>query len=237
MNQFEKLIYNLPTIESKLGYHFKDRSLLILAFVHRSYINEHKEVKEHNERLEFLGDSILGMLMATYLYKSFPTTPEGELSSLRSRLVESSSCVSYIQSLDIAPFILLGKGEKMNESGRARESILADLFEAIIAAIYLDGGIQATENFVFNNFQKHIDAILEKPVKNWKAMLQDLCQKKYQVTPIYKVELESGPEHSKAFIISVIIDHQELGRGEGSSKKEAQQMAAKAALNFFKVFE
>jgi ribonuclease-3 len=165
-----------------------------------------------------------------------PSNPEGELSYLRSRLVEASSCVSFIQKLDVEKHILLGKGERMND-GRGRESILADLFEAIIGAIYLDGGIEAARNFIFNNFSDEITDILKTPLQNWKAVLQDFCQKKYQQTPSYKVLEEVGPDHSKIFTVSVTIDHQELGRGTGSSKKEAQQSAAADAMSRFKTAE
>jgi ribonuclease-3 len=230
MNQMEHLLQHISTIETKIGYIFKDRSLLTLAFVHRSFINENRLITHHNERLEFLGDAVLGMLISDYLYRYLPSTAEGELSYLRSRLVEASSCVSYVQSLDIAPYVLLGKGERMND-GRGRESILADLFEAIIGAIYLDGGLEAAKNFLFCNFTPQIETILKTPLRNWKAILQDYCQKKYQQTPIYQVLQASGPDHSKVFEISVQIKQQELGRGVGASKKEAQQAAAADALS------
>lgn len=230
MNAIEELIHNAPAIESKLGYTFRDRSLLALAFVHRSFINENRDVAQHNERLEFLGDSIIGMLIAEYLYRRLPSHPEGELSYLRSRLVEASSCVAYVQKLHLEKHILLGRGERMND-GRGRESILADLFEAVIGAIYLDGGIEAARSFLFNNFSCEIDTILKTPLRNWKALLQDFCQKKYQQTPAYRVLDEVGPDHSKIFTIAVMVNDQELGRGSGASKKEAQQAAAEEALS------
>ena len=234
MNQVQLLISNATVIESKLGYQFKDRSLLALAFVHRSFVNENRDITEHNERLEFLGDSVLGMIMADYLYRNLPATPEGQLSYLRSRLVEAASCVSYIHVLGIAPYILLGKGERMND-GRGRETILADLFEAIIGAIYLDGGFAAIQQFFFSHFSTHIKSILETPESNWKALLQDHCQKHYQQTPVYTVLQESGPDHHKSFEIAVSIQQRVLGRGMGSSKKEAQQAAAADALTRCKV--
>lgn len=229
MNTIEHLQKKIPDVETRLNYTFHDRSLLVLAFIHRSYINEHREVLQHNERLEFLGDSILGLLTAEYLYKKFPNYPEGDLSYLRSRLVEASSCVSFVHKMDIGKLILLGKGERMND-GRGRESILADLFEAIIGAIYLDGGLEAARRFIFDNFANEIDATLKTPLSNWKALLQDYCQKKYQQTPFYQVLEESGPDHSKSFVISVIIANKEYGRGCGASKKEAQQSAAANAM-------
>lgn len=230
MNELEDLIKQAPEIEFKIGYAFKDRSLLALAFTHRSFVNESREVNEHNERLEFLGDSVLGMIVAEYLYRYLPSTPEGELSHLRSRLVEATSCMNYVQTLDVEKYLLLGKGERLN-NGRGRDSILANLFEAIIGAIYIDGGLEAAQKFLFKNFSRDIDAILKTPIQNWKAQLQDFCQKVYQETPIYKVLSESGPDHSKTFSISVIINQEEVGSGTGPSKKEAQQEAAKNALS------
>ncbi|MEM1282467.1 MAG: ribonuclease III [Chlamydiota bacterium] len=230
MNNIDQLIHNAKEIEAKLGYDFKDRSLLALAFIHRSYVNENREVREHNERLEFLGDSVLGLLIAEYLYKYLPTTPEGELSYLRSRLVEASSCMLYVQKLDVEKYVLLGKGERMND-GRGRDSILADLFEGIIGAIFLDGGIDAAAAFLFKNFTHEINEILKTPLSNWKAMLQDYCQKKYHITPVYEVIDQSGPDHSKTFTIAVIVNEEQLGVGTGSSKKEAQQGAAENAMS------
>ncbi len=230
MKSFENIFTEITTIESKLGYRFNDKHLLALAFVHRSYLNEHRQtIKQHNERLEFLGDSVLGLLVAEYLYKYLPSTPEGELSYLRSRLVESASCVKYMQHLDLGCYILLGKGERMND-GRGRDSILADLFEALIGAIFIDGGLEAAKKFLFKNFSREIEEILKKPLRNWKAVLQDFSQKKYQQAPVYHVLSEEGPDHSKKFCILVLINQKEVGRGEGSSKKEAQQAAAENAL-------
>ncbi len=229
MNDVFGLTSSISAIESKIGYRFKDRSLLTLAFIHRSCVNESRLVTSHNERLEFLGDSILGMVTAEYVYLSCPNVPEGELSSLRSRLVEAASCVTYLKKLGVEDYILLGKGERLND-GRGRESILADLFEAIIGAIYLDGGIEAVKTFYFSHFLKEIEAILENPMRNWKALLQDYCQKKYQSKPIYELQSALGPEHSRLFTVVVMINHVELGRGSGASKKEAQQKAAADAI-------
>lgn len=229
MKTMDSLLTDVPAIEAKLHYTFRDRSLLTLAFIHRSYINEHREVAQHNERLEFLGDSILGLLAAEYLYHYFPDYPEGELSYLRSRLVEASSCGNYVQKMDLSKYLLLGKGEKMND-GRGRESILADLFEAIIGAVYLDGGIEAAKKFLFENFSHEIESTIATPLANWKALLQDYCQKKYQQPPCYRVLEESGPDHNKKFVIAVMVADKEYGRGVGASKKEAQQSAAAHAL-------
>lgn len=229
MNPFDELLKDASLIESAIGYTFKDRNLMILAFIHCSFVNENRMVTTHNERLEFLGDSILGLIMAEHLYRQLPTTPEGDLSYLRSRLVEASSCVTYVHKLNIGKYVLLGKGERMND-GRGRDSILADFLEALIGAIYLDGGLEAARDFMFRNFSSEIDAILKTPLSNWKALLQDFCQKKFQKPPIYKLIEEIGPDHSKMFRISVSINEQELGSGIGPSKKEAQQAAAAEAF-------
>jgi ribonuclease-3 len=231
MNPLQELIDNASHIEEKLGYTFKDKKLLALAFVHRSFVNEHKDItKEHNERLEFLGDSVLGLIVADYLYSRLPSTNEGDLSHMRSHLVEGSSCVVYIHKLKIESYLLLGKGEKMND-GRGRGSILADLFEALIGAIYLDGGILESRKFFFDHFQEEVDLILKEPLRNFKAELQDYTQKKFHETPSYVVASESGPDHSKQFLVVAYVNNEEIGQGVGSSKKEAQQAAAKDALS------
>ncbi|SCA62814.1 Ribonuclease 3 [Chlamydiales bacterium SCGC AG-110-P3] len=233
MNPIEQLLTNASRIEAKLGYQFRDRELLALSFVHRSFVNENRQVtNSHNERLEFLGDSVLGLIISEYLYRYLPSKPEGELSYLRSRLVEASSCCLYIQHLDVEQYLLLGRGEGRN-AGRGRDSILADLFEAVIGAIYLDGGLAATKRFLFKTFSEHFQNILRTPERNWKALLQDYAQKNYQQTPIYEVVSEKGPDHNKVFQISVTVDNQSVGEGEGPSKKEAQQIAAQAAVKHY----
>jgi len=235
MNPITQLINDAAIIESKIGYIFKDRKLLILSFIHRSFVNEQRDVAEHNERLEFLGDSVLGLIISEYLYLKLPNNPEGELSYLRSRLVEAASCMAYIKKLDLEKYLALGKGERIN-SGRGRESILSDLFEAIVGAIYLDSGLESVKKFVFTHFKEEIEAILKTPLSNWKAILQDYCQKKYQKPPFYEVMNEEGPDHSKIFKISVLIDGLEIGVGFGQSKKEAQQAAAKNALEMVELY-
>jgi len=230
MNSYEELVRSAPEIELRLDYTFTEKNLLALAFTHRSFVNENKTVTEHNERLEFLGDSILNLLISDYLFRYLPGTPEGDLSYLRSRLVEATSCMLYVQKLELSSYLLMGKGERMND-GRGRESILSDLFEALIGAIYLDGGMESAKRFLFKNFSPEIDKILLTPVKNYKAELQDLSQKNYKQAPVYSVLTESGPDHSKHFVISVAVNGKEMGQGVGNSKKEAQQLAAKEALD------
>lgn len=230
MDQLQELTAHLPEIESKIAYAFVDKNLLISAFVHRSFYNEHREsVPRHNERLEFLGDSVLGLLISDFLYGQLPEDPEGRLSNLRSHIVEASSCASLLAQLGLGQFVLLGKGERMND-GRGRETILADLFEAIIGAIYLDGGIEAARSFVFTHFETAIREHLNAPARNWKAELQDYSQKKHQRPPTYKIAREMGPDHSKLFEVEAWIGETQVGKGTGSSKKEAEQAAAADAM-------
>lgn len=231
MNPVERLLSQIPQIEERLGYTFHDKKLLMLAFVHRSFFNEHRDlVQQHNERLEFLGDSVLGLIISDYLYAHLPAESEGYLSHLRSNIVEAGSCAELLNYLGIAQCVLLGKGERMND-GRGRETILADLFEALIGAIYLDGGIETAKTFFFAQFAKWLETRLQKPLRNWKAELQDYSQKKYQKPPVYKILKESGPDHSKSFLVAAYIDEVEVGAGTGSSKKEAEQAAAENALS------
>lgn len=221
---------NVPVIESQLGYVFQDKSHLVLAFVHRSFFNENREVVDaHNERLEFLGDSVLGLIISSYLFEKLPEHPEGQLSHIRSYLIEAATCCRLLQQLGLEGYVLLGKGESMN-AGRGRETILADLFEAVIGAIYLDGGWEAAKAFFFQHFESEVAALLDRPVKNWKADFQDYTQKNYQVTPTYRVVKESGPDHDKRFHVEALVEERVFGEGEGGSKKEAEIEAAKAAM-------
>ncbi len=228
------LVKHYKDLESKLTYTFKDKKLLSLAFIHRSFYNENRQlVDEHNERLEFLGDSVLGLLISDYLYQNLPMQPEGELSQIRAHLVEASTCARFLQKLGLSSYVLLGRGEKLNE-GRGRDTILADLFEALIGAIYLDGGLEEARAFFWNHFGEDIQQVLKEPVRNWKAEFQDYSQKKYQKPPVYKVEKESGPDHSKIFHVIACLEDKEVGRGTGASKKEAEQAAAQDALKKIK---
>lgn len=231
MNTFEHLQKGVPLIEERIEYTFKNKKLLELAFIHRSFTNENRGVVSgHNERLEFLGDAILGVIVSDFLYTHLPNHPEGELSYLRSRLVEAAACATYLRKIDLVRFLMVGRGESMNE-GKGRETILADLFEAVIGAIYLDGGLESARQFFFKHFKEEVMKIIEKPHRNWKAELQDFCQKNHQKPPEYVVVNEEGPDHLKIFYIKVHLDEKVLGFGEGSSKKEAEQSAAENAIS------
>lgn len=231
MNSLEALKSKLRLIEEKLGVGFENKDFLIQSFIHRSFINEYREGPlQHNERLEFLGDSVLGLVIADYLYHRLPNFPEGYLSQLRSRLVDANACAQYLQKLQIAEHILLGRGETMSE-GRTKLSILADVFEALLGAIYLDGGLVAAKAFLLLHFEADFEAAIGTPSRNYKAELQDLSQKLFQKTPVYKVVDETGPDHAKIFHVMVYLGDEEAGIGIGASKKEAEQRAASDALS------
>ena len=229
MNTYAHLQKSLPSIENHLNYRFKDKSLLCLAFIHSSFVNESRNFIKCNERLEFLGDAILGLIVSDFLYSRFPHYLEGKLSYIRACLVDTSACAFYLQKIDLESFLLMGKGEARN-AGKGRSTTLANLFEAIIGAIYIDGGIEEAKSFIFGHFKEEMLHIIENPLRNWKAELQDFCQKNYQKVPEYVVVEERGPEHLKTFFVEVKLEGKKLGMGQGMSKKEAEQRAAKEAI-------
>jgi len=234
MNLLQALREKIPLLEEKIGFFFENKDFLILALIHRSFVNEYREESlQHNERLEFLGDSVLGLVMADFLYHRLPAHPEGHLSQIRSRLVDASSCAAYLQKLGLPDFILFGRGEKISE-GKTKTSILADVFEALVGAIYLDGGLQAAKSFLLSHFDKEIEEVIGSPSRNYKAELQEHSQKKFQKAPVYKVVSETGPDHAKVFQVKVYLGEEEAGTGMGASKKEAEQQAAFEALKRLK---
>ncbi len=228
MSPYSELKFQLDEIEQKLGIVFRDKELLLLAFVHRSVLNETKEIHRHNERLEFLGDCVLNLAITEYLYQKFADFSEGKLSFLRSLLISYSTCARWMEKLSLGSYILLGKGEQTQMRGK--ESILANTFEALLGAIFLDSSFEGVKNFFFSHFEEEILEICKTPSHNYKADLQDYFQKNYQKVPFYQVVDEIGPDHAKTFQIKVFLDEQELGVGLGPSKKEAEQLAAKEAL-------
>lgn len=221
---------NLKGLERNLKVHFKNQDLLKKALVHRSYLNEHPEFSdEHNERLEFLGDSILEFLVSEYLYKNFKK-PEGEMTNLRAALVNSEALAKIARTLEIEDYLFLSRGEA-KDTGRARMSILANALEAIIGAIYLDQGIKGARFFVKRNILSFLPNILEKRIiKDPKSRFQEIAQEKYEITPDYKVLKEWGPEHRREFLVGVYLDEKLVAKGQGFSKQEAEEEAAKKAL-------
>jgi ribonuclease-3 len=215
-------------LEDSLGYTFKNKSLLIKALTHSSYSNEKGEGRQGcNERLEFLGDSVLGFFVAEYLFKHKTDLPEGDMTRLRAELVCEQSLVRVARKLNLGEHLRLGKGEEQG-GGRKRASILADAVEAVLAAIYLDGGKKAAEKFVLD----HLLSLMDKEHKflDYKTALQELVQKKGGESPVYRLAGESGPDHQKVFFSEVWIKGNLAGSGSGRSKKEAEQAAACEAL-------
>ncbi len=223
---------DFQTLETKLGLSFNNLDLLIEALTHRSYLNEHREYTgSHNERLEFLGDAVLELAATDFLYKKFPAKPEGELTSYRAALVNTVSLSASAQTLGINEYLLLSKGES-KDTGRARDVILADAFEAIIGAIYLDSGYVSAEAFIARNLYKKIDEVIEKrSYQDAKSRFQEIAQEKRGTTPSYETLSEIGPDHDKRFTVGVFIGSEEIARGVGQSKQEAEQSAAQAGLD------
>ena len=223
----------VPDIEELLHYRFQDKKLLQQACTHCSWCNEQRGMGLiSNERLEFLGDAILDLLISEWLFREHPDLPEGELSRMRAHLVEAPACASYARALKIEEALMLGKGEQRN-IGRGRESVLADFFEAILGAIYLDGGLEAAKELLFVRCAGPLQERRQEPEANHKARLQDLIQKRSNELPVYTVVSEGGPPHARRFVVAVQWRGQVLAQGEGSSKREAQQVAAKHALEQF----
>lgn len=219
----------MKDLQSKLCYIFKNESLLSNALTHSSYANEMRNGITSNERLEFLGDSVLSIITAEYLYKKFTKLPEGELTKLRASLVCEKSLCTFSRQLGIGDYLLLGKGEDKG-GGRERDSILADAFEAIIAAIYLDGGFESAQNFVLpfiTNELKHID---DEVFKDYKTALQEIIQRNPEESVTYILTGEEGPDHKKVFEVEVKLNSNTIGKGKGRSKKQAEQSAAREAL-------
>lgn len=218
--------------ENNAGLSFKDKGLLKRAFTHRSYINENRGLHlEHNERLEFLGDAVLELVITDYLYEKYQDFNEGELTSLRSALVNADTCARVATSLGANDFLLLSKGEA-KDTGRARQFILANTMEAIIGALYEDQGYESARDFILKNFSPLTEDLLKAgKTIDAKSLFQEKAQEHRNVTPVYKTVKESGPDHDKHFTVSVHLGKDVLGEGEGKSKQDAEQEAAKNALD------
>lgn len=214
----------------KLGLAFKNLDLLVEALTHRSYLNEHRAAGSHNERLEFLGDAVLELAVTDFLFHRFPNKPEGDLTAYRAALVNTFSLAEEAERLGVNDMLLLSKGEK-KDTGRARQIILANAFEAILGAIYLDQGFEAASAFIATNLHPKIEKVLsERTWQDAKSHFQETAQDKKGTTPTYKTLAEEGPDHDKRFTVGVFLGSEEIARGDGPSKQEAEQSAAQAAL-------
>jgi len=225
-------VNKIDEFEEVIQYKFKEEKFIQIALTHTSYANESKfRKKKNNERLEFLGDSVLSVVISNYIFEKLPNYPEGKLSKLRALVVCEESLAIVADNLNIGKYILLGKGEEQT-GGRNRKSILADCVEAIIAAIYLDGGIDEAKVFILNNLMDKIHEIVEeKNFTDYKTQIQEYYQAKTTRQKIrYRIYNEKGPDHSKTFYVELLINNKQISKGIGGSKKAAEQDAAKKAL-------
>ncbi len=212
-----------------INYHFRDSVLLETALTHSSYANEVKKNTPYNERLEFLGDSVLSIVVSDYLFLHYKHLPEGELTKLRAALVCERTLCEFARDINLGRHILLGRGEDAS-GGRERPSILSDAFEALIAAIYLDSGIESARAFVLRFITKQLNDKRDVPFKDYKTALQEIVQQNKEESVSYCLVEESGPDHDKRFTVEVRLNSNVIGRGTGRSKKDAEQRAAKEAL-------
>ncbi len=222
---------DFSVLEKKLNLKFKNKKILIEAFLHRSYLNEHPQISlPHNERLEFLGDAVLGFIVTEILYKKYPEKSEGELTHWKAALVNSKMLAKVAKELGFNDFLLLSKGEE-KEFGKGRMYILANTFEAFLGALYLDKGYRKCRQFIKKYLITKLPEIIEKNLfKNAKSRFQEIAQEKENVTPTYKVLKEWGPDHKKHFLVGVFLKEKLVAKGEGTSKQEAEIEAAKNAL-------
>lgn len=220
----------MKELQKKIGYEFQNKDLLNTALSHSSFVNECK-VKQcaSNERLEFLGDSVLGVITATYLYQNYPHVMEGELTKMRSSLVCEGALCECARAISLGDYLRLGRGEESG-GGRQRDSILADAFEALIGAIYLDGGEASARKFVHQFVIGRAGAVNPHAIRDYKTALQEIVQKNPGENLSYRMLGACGPDHDKNFQVEVLLNSNVIGQGEGHSKKEAEQMAAKKAL-------
>lgn len=222
---------NFKSFQKKIGYQFKNEHLLEQAFTHRSYLNENRAPgREHNERLEFLGDAVLELAVTDFLYAKFPDKPEGDLTAYRAALVNTVSISDAATKLGMNEYLLLSRGES-RDTGRARQIILANAFEALIGAIYLDSGYDVAQKFIADQLFHKTDAVVEGRLwQDAKSKLQEIAQERGGITPTYELVDQSGPDHDKRFVVAARIGSERVATGEGRSKQEAEQDAAHKAL-------
>ncbi len=223
-------------LEENLRYKFKNLELLKNALTHSSYANETHNNHSSNERLEFLGDSVLSIIVSKFLYETYPKMPEGQLTKLRASLVCEKALYAFSKELEIGDFLFLGKGEEQT-GGRTRVSILADAFEAVLAAMYLDGGIEVARNHVLRFVKSELKNREEDDFKDYKTSLQEIVQRNPEERLSYVLIAESGPDHDKKFTVEVHLNSNVIGTGTGKSKKQAEQNAAKQALTLMGIKE
>ncbi len=224
MSAPENLKTNYRQLEEEIGYCFRDQNLLETALTHTSFANEYKRKTQHNERLEFLGDSVLSIVVSEYLFQQNPPLPEGDLTRKRAALVCEQALSGFAKEMNLGQFLRLGKGENAG-GGRERASILSDAFEALIAALYLEGGMETARTFVLRFVESN-----DKTEEDYKTRLQEVVQQNQEERVRYYVTAESGPDHDKQFCVEVHLNSNCIGKGSGHSKKLAEQQAAREAL-------
>jgi ribonuclease-3 len=222
---------DLAALQQTLGIGFNDPSLLEQALVHSSYLNENPAITASNERLEFLGDAVLGLVIAEELYQCLPQSPEGEMTALRSSLVRGDALARLARAISLGSHLYLGKGEEAS-GGQSKPANLAGALEAVIAAVFLDQGLATARAFILRLMAKELDQAIRQGIKpDYKSRLQELIQARYQQTPAYQVIQAVGPDHDRSFTIEVKMGDTVLGRGAGKNKKSAEEEAARAALD------
>lgn len=222
---------DLIILERILGFVFNDKKNLLTAITHRSYLNEHREAKqEHNERMEFLGDAVLELVVTDFLFHKYPEKPEGELTAIRSALVNTVSLSEASTKLGVNDYLLMSKGEA-KDTGRARQYILANAFEAFIGALYIDQGYSVAQKFVAEQLFSKTEEIVEKKLwQDAKSRFQELAQEHSNLTPTYNTLSQEGPDHDRVFTVGVFLGKEKIGEGKGRAKQEAEQEAALAAI-------
>jgi len=225
---------NLLDLQKKIGVTFKDKNIFKNAFIHRSYLNEHRGFKgDSNERLEFLGDSVLSIIISRFLFDKLPNVDEGELTTLRASLVRTETLAKLAKKINLGNYLYLSKGEE-ESGGRNNNSILANTFEALLGSIYIDQGLEKTGKFIEQIILKEWRILTKTAVSDHKSKLQESLQRKYHTSPQYKLISNWGPDHSKEFQIGAYIGNKILGKGIGKNKQQAAQNAAKEALKYLK---
>ncbi len=230
MTEINTIPENLSRLERILGVQFTDRMHLLTAVTHRSYLNEHREAtQDHNERYEFLGDAVLELVITDFLFQKFPAKPEGELTAIRAALVNTISIAEVSVKLGVNDFLLLSKGEE-RDTGRARQYILANAFESIVGAIYLDQGYDAAREFIGAQLFDKTERVIEKRLwQDAKSRFQELAQEHVGMTPNYETLGQVGPDHDRTFTVGVFLGNEKVAEGKGRSKQEAEQQAAEHA--------
>ncbi len=225
----------LSRLEKNLGHTFQDRQLLIHALTHKSFTNENPGLeRENNERLELLGDAVLSLIISHHLYKKYPELKEGDLSKIRANLVNENTLAMVAAKIGLGPYLFLGKGEE-GTGGRDKASLLSDTLEAVIAGIYIDRGIRCVTSAVLAHFKDLIpDVVQQKHPFDFKTTFQELCQERFGILPEYHLTRASGPDHNRLFVMELKVNGDAFGVGSGKSKKEAQQQAARQALEKIK---